>query len=311
MFGYVRVRKDDLKIRDYRTYRNKYCGLCDAIGKQYGLIYRSIIRYDLVFFVLLLESYETELKDTSFRCPMNPLHKIKVNISEQVYEYCAFVNYYLAVLKLEDDVMDVGGIIKKILLWIFKRNRQYKKMTKIYGDKLIALSQQMQQVNQLEKESTDFDELSNAWGHFFASLFQLYFEHYKAGQEIDTMDAIYTLTFNLGKWIYFIDAYEDYPDDIKDGQFNLLYQIMQDSEDEKKVHNKIAMINQILIIKMSNAFKQLPNNKYSDILQNIITYGCLDTYRHILHKKYPNIEKELYKHNHCTSGACTNHLDFI
>ena len=295
LFGYVRVRKDDLKIRDFRIYRNKYCALCDAIGKQYGLIYRTIIRYDLVFFVLMLENYETALTNSSFRCPINPLRKIKVNVSEQVYEYCAFVNYYLAVLKLEDDVMDEKSIIKKLLLWIFNRNSQYKKMSKKYGERLTDLSKLMNSVNELEKNSTDFDDLSNAWGHFFAKLFQLYFEHYKTGQEIENFEYINTVNFNLGKWIYFIDAYEDYNEDTQKGQFNLINPIMDkdDSIDKLKAHKTVAMINQILIVKMNNAFQQLPRNKYSDILQNIISYGCMDTYHQILHKKYPKIEKQI------------------
>lgn len=57
----------------------------------------------MTFLILLLENFEKEDLDLSFRCSMNPLKRIDVNVSEQVTEYAAFINYYLAVLKLEDD----------------------------------------------------------------------------------------------------------------------------------------------------------------------------------------------------------------
>lgn len=52
MFGYVRIRKDDLKVKDYYIYKQKYCGLCATLGKNYGFIYRMFISYDITFLIL-------------------------------------------------------------------------------------------------------------------------------------------------------------------------------------------------------------------------------------------------------------------
>ena len=35
MFGYVTIRKDDLKVKDYNKYQAYYCGLCQDI-KEIG-----------------------------------------------------------------------------------------------------------------------------------------------------------------------------------------------------------------------------------------------------------------------------------
>ena len=33
MFGYVTIRKDDLKVKDYNKYQAYYCGLCQDIQR--------------------------------------------------------------------------------------------------------------------------------------------------------------------------------------------------------------------------------------------------------------------------------------
>lgn len=36
MFGYVTIRKDDLKVKDYNKYQAYYCGLCQDIKGKKG-----------------------------------------------------------------------------------------------------------------------------------------------------------------------------------------------------------------------------------------------------------------------------------
>ena len=84
--------------------------------KKYGIVYRLILSYDMVFLALVLENFETEMTPLSFKCPTNPFKKINTSISNNVIEYCAFINYYLSVLKLEDDIIDEKNNVKKIPL---------------------------------------------------------------------------------------------------------------------------------------------------------------------------------------------------
>ena len=98
MLGYIKTQRDDLRIRDFRLYKQQYCALCQGIGKKYGIVYRLILSYDMVFLALVLENFETEMTPLSFKCPTNPFKKINTSISNNVIEYCAFINYYLSVL---------------------------------------------------------------------------------------------------------------------------------------------------------------------------------------------------------------------
>ena len=53
MFGYVNVYKDELKIKDYDTYRAYYCGLCKMLGKRHNALARLSLNYDLTFLAVL------------------------------------------------------------------------------------------------------------------------------------------------------------------------------------------------------------------------------------------------------------------
>ena len=179
MLGYIKTQRDDLKIRDFRLYKQQYCALCQGIGKKYGIIYRLILSYDMVFIALILENFETEMTSLSFKCPTNPFKKINTSVSNNVIEYCAFLNYYLSVLKLEDDIIDAKNNVKKIILKFFNHNSQYKNMLNTYGVELDILSELMNKINSLESKNAGFDQLSNLFGEFFVELFQLFFKLYK------------------------------------------------------------------------------------------------------------------------------------
>ena len=102
--------------------------------------------------------------------------------------------------------------------------------------------------------------------------------------------------FNIGYALLKLDrldeAYEDYNEDMENGIFNLLQNIMKEDDSDNKLnaHKKIAMINKILILKMQKSFHEITWNKYKVILYNIVSLGCTNTYFKILHEKYPEIE---------------------
>lgn len=291
MFGYVRIRRDDLKVKDFNTYRRKYCGICKQLGKDYGFVYRAITSYDIVFLALSLENFEEATKPVKFRCPMNPLKKININISEYVMEYAALINYHLAILKLQDDVIDEKSLLKKLALKLFMCNPRYKNIKNKFEEELAVISKLMEEVNTLERINANFDLLSNSFGEFFAEIFRLFFHHYKMNF-LESWDDFYSLCFNFGKWIYIMDAYDDYIEDNKSNDFNLLNNIMQEDNFPNKIeaHKKIYIINKMLLYKMREAYYKINWNKHGEIIYNMITVGCTDTYWSIVHMRYPQIE---------------------
>ena len=47
MVGYVRIFKPELKIKEYEAYRGIYCTLCKTLGKEYGVLSRLHLSYEL------------------------------------------------------------------------------------------------------------------------------------------------------------------------------------------------------------------------------------------------------------------------
>lgn len=56
MFGYVRIRKAEMKVKDYETYHGFYCGLCHILKQKYGFLGQMTLTYDMTFLVILLSS---------------------------------------------------------------------------------------------------------------------------------------------------------------------------------------------------------------------------------------------------------------
>ena len=70
MFGYVRIRKPELLVKDYECYKGFYCGLCHSLRDTYGLRGQVTLTYDMTFLVLLLSSvYDLAVKEEAMHYP--------------------------------------------------------------------------------------------------------------------------------------------------------------------------------------------------------------------------------------------------
>ncbi|HIY01266.1 MAG TPA: hypothetical protein IAA26_05410 [Candidatus Blautia faecipullorum] len=296
MWGYVIADKMNMLIKDYYTYHNVYCSLCDAIGKRYGLFFRSMLSYDIAFLVICLDSIEQEEERREFRCPVNPFKKRVSSFSQRSLNYGAFINYYLVLKKLEDDIRDDNSKIKRIIYYVLKKNRKYQKDYLVYHEKLEKYEAYLRKLVKLEDESTGFDDLTNTFGNYFAGLFVAYLDIFEIGDSA-FYNSFFLFAFNLGKWIYLMDAYEDFHKDIRRNKYNLISDMIKrdDSTNKIAVHKKIQGINGMLIYNMRKELDNIVFDKHRAIIENIIGYGCFLTYRKILENQYPEIRSEILK----------------
>ena len=75
MYGYVRPLRDELKVREYETFRGVYCGLCHTLKKRYGPLYRYAVNYDMTFLAMLLAA-PGDVGVCQKRCPYHPLRRM-------------------------------------------------------------------------------------------------------------------------------------------------------------------------------------------------------------------------------------------
>ncbi|EPZ61958.1 hypothetical protein H477_5803 [[Clostridium] sordellii ATCC 9714] len=116
------------------------------------------------------------------------------------------MNVLLTYYKLEDNLHDDKGVKDIIAYNLYKG--KLKKAYEKYPKKADYIKSQLEELQKLESEnSTNIDKVSNTFGNLMGEIF--------AYKEDDFEGKLRSIGFNIGKYIYILDAYEDLDKDIK------------------------------------------------------------------------------------------------
>lgn len=270
MFGYVRINKMDLTFREFETYKAYYCGLCKYLKRNHTEISRLTLNYDITFLIVLLTSvYEPASEVYHEHCIVNPL-KEKKHISNEITEYAASMNILLSYYKLKDNVADDGGIKNKLAEIAYRKS--FDTALKKYPEKARAIKENLDRLSDLEKsESTNIDEISNTFGNLMAEVFSYKDDEYA--------QRLKNVGFNIGKYIYILDAFADLDDDIKNKSYNPFISYKDDREALKmRVDKLISMI----LSRLEMNILSLNLNLNKTIIENILYSGIYLRYKGIL-----------------------------
>ncbi len=275
MFGYITPDKPELKIWEFEVFRGYYCGVCRAIAKQAGHRGRAGLSYDTAFLALLLDSLRIDpLKGKQQRCFVHPLKKRFMVDSNPAVEFASDINILLAYYSLKDKWQDEKRISGSIGAAALKKG--YKNIKRKYPDLVNEVESELNFLHKLEQEHCEYmDEASEP----FAKLMQIIFSFPSTDES--QKKALGWIGYNLGKWIYLLDAYDDVEDNIKSGAYNPLLAQFQYKPDEsiqdflERVKEK-ANFNLIYTLsEMEKAFSLLDIKKNKSILENIVYSGLL------------------------------------
>ncbi len=221
MFGYVKPDNPNMYVKDTVLYRSLYCGLCKAIGKTCGTRARFCLSYDLTFLSALLHNIvNIDVKIEKQRCIIHWFKKRPVAVPDALTERIARLNLILTFHKLNDDVIDSNkGRIKR---WFFKR--AYKKAVKSEPQLDQIAKKYYAELLNYEKSNGDSVDLS---ADAFSTMMQLI-----VCEIVNDNDNIHlnSLAYNLGKWVYLIDALDDFEEDVKKGNYNVFANAFNDSK---------------------------------------------------------------------------------
>lgn len=214
MFGYVSVDKPNIRMKDFALYRAHYCGLCKSIGKKTcSQCMRFTVNYDIAFLSLVAHNYAKltpAIKEE--RCIAHPLgRKFPVVQNNRVQEKIVDVNTVLGYYKVNDDVLDGGGL-KYRLARAFLRPK-FRKAEARTGELSKAVAEHYRALRKLEEgRCQNVDLLAETFAGTMVAI---------ARETLDRCDGIAEeMFFHLGKWIYMIDAYDDLERDRKQQKFN-------------------------------------------------------------------------------------------
>ncbi len=275
MFGYVTVYKPELKVKEYEAYKGVYCTLCKEMGKEYGVLSRFLLSYDGAFYVLYKMGLANEnVTAKNSRCTFNPCKKcMKILCESDIYKLASAITVILAYFKLVDNLNDSKGI-KKILLYLLLPYFSYlkKKANKKYPKIFKTIECGMKEQFEAEKDSNiSLDKSADSTAKMLGWLFAL-------NECEDTRDSAYKFGYNLGRTVYFLDAFDDYESDVKENSFNPF----------KKCENLIdtAKISINLSIgALTQIYENQQKSQFSPIINNVIYNGLNYQLERII-KKY-------------------------
>lgn len=272
MFGYIRINKMDLTFREFDYYKGYYCGLCKYLKENHGEVSRLSLNYDITFLIVILTAlYKLDSDITYERCIANPLKK-KMRIVNEITEYAASMNILLSYYKLEDNLYDDNGIKDKLAYELYKG--KLKKSYEKYPQKAEYIKQQLGNLRELEKqESKSIDKVSNTFGNLMGEIFVYKKDEYEQN--------LRNIGFNLGKYIYILDAYEDLEEDNKKGRYNPFIDYIDKKEELK---NKVDRLISMSLGMATKNIEQLNLEFNKSIIDNIIYSGVYLRYKSILEK---------------------------
>ena len=270
MFGYVRINKMDLTFREYEHYKAYYCGLCKYLKRNHTELSRMTINYDITFLIVLLSSiYQPSAQVFHEKCIVDPVKK-KKHIINEITEYAASMNILLAYYKLEDDVNDEGDIKSRLVRRAYRKS--FKTAYDKYPQKADFIKACLGELRSLEEDqSTSIDQTSNCFARLLEEIFDYKDDEYR--------DRLRKVGFNIGKYIYIMDAYEDLDEDLEKRRYNPFTDYKDDREALKlRVDKLIGMT----LSRLEEAILDLGIKVNKSIIDNIIYSGVYLRYKGLI-----------------------------
>ena len=265
MFGYLQIHKDELKVKEYEAYKSVYCGLCKQLGRDYGFLTRLILSYDCTFYAILLMSLKRSCTGFSDgRCKFNPLKKCKfADCKDNAYSKASALSVISAYYKVVDDIDD-SGFFKRIALKIVKPffGRRQKKAARRFPEIEIIVSEMMKNQKAAENdELVTIDKAANPTAKMISDLAAL-----EGGNDLQKR-VLSEFGYQIGRWVYLIDAADDYEKDKKSGNFNPF--IKADINDKDYINSVLSQS----LARAYDAYNLLDIIDFKPIIDNMMLYG--------------------------------------
>jgi len=276
MFGYVRPLKGELKVVELEGFRSVYCGLCHTLGRRYGLPARFVLNYDLTFFAAVLAAVKGEICFEHRRCIASPFKKKCTACVSPSSELAADVTVLLTYLKLDDEARDhtglkrVGAHALRLLMRPF-----YKRACRLRPDLSRKMVQSIRNLSDLEKElAPSIDRTADAFAAILSDA---------AGESISEEKkrrVLQTMFYHIGRWIYIVDACDDFEEDQVSGTYNPIayrYGLREESGISRSLPETIkAEIKTTLthsLAAAASAFELLEFGRFEGLAANVIYLG--------------------------------------
>lgn len=276
LFGYVRIEKAELKVKEYEMYKAVYCSLCKSLGKKYGILSRFTLSYDFTFLALL----QLSLKDgcdqiEKGRCAFNPLKKCNYCKDSEAFDLPSAAAMIMLYYKLKDNLLDEKGFKKLgysliFPFFIFPHKKAVKKFPCIEE----IVSNYIKTQTKLEKENCkELDRIADPTAIMLSEILKLCSEDEVQKRVLER------LGYCIGRYIYILDAACDFEEDVKRKSYNVFKTGNNKTELSENELKQIEARLFVCINEACAAFELLDIKKYKNILGNILYLGLEETFK--------------------------------
>ena len=283
MFGYILPEKPELKIREYEMFRAYYCGVCKSIGKRCGQSKRFLLNYDTTFLALFLSSLEGEnVHVCPQKCIAHPVKKRHIAKNTKAIDYASDINVLLAYYNLLDNWKDERSVKSGTAALLL--NSAKKKLMKEHSEKCVIIEKRLQELSKLEQEKCcSMDRAAEPFAKLMEEIFA--YKPLCADEKIEK--ALRWIGYNVGKWVYIVDAFDDIEKDIKKNSYNpLLLQYGYNKETAEKfresIKSKVEFNLTYALGEIARTCELLDFKKNKGLVENIIYMGMLRKTEQIL-----------------------------
>lgn len=289
MFGYIKVDRAELLGKEYDAYKGVYCSLCKQLGRDYSIFARFILSYDCTFYaVLALDICESPPCYKQGRCRFNPFKKCAYAQTQSLaLSLAAALSVISAYYKLKDDLLD-SPWYKRIFLrlaqpffsrWRKKAAKNYPRIDEIVSEMLSS------QIKAERDPACVLDQACEPTANMLKSMCELSTEMIPLRQPLDrerTARILGAFGYYLGRWIYLIDAADDYEKDKKHGNFNPF--LLNEALDMKELTDRMkASLNHALSEALLS-YSLLDKGRFDPLIMNVLQYSCVITQDQIINK---------------------------
>lgn len=267
MFGYVRYDMPNLYIKDFMLYKAMYCGLCKSIGAACGQMARVGLTYDVTFLSVLLHNMTgTDIRVEKQNCFEHAIRKRPIAAVDELTKELGALNTVLAYYKLTDDIADEGkGRGRR--LWFQKG---FKRAKKKYPEIVAITERFLREQAAAEKTKTPSPDMA---ADPTANMMRELSVHFLGEKSCEATGELF---YGLGKWVYLIDALDDYDKDVKKKTYNP-FVCAYNKESKKQLleqnGGEIAFLFDTLFYSLRENLAQITFHFNRDLTDNVILRG--------------------------------------
>lgn len=287
MFGYVKPYEYQCFVKDIVLYKALYCGLCKSIGQGCNQISRFSVSYDVTFLSAILHNTEgVDVTVEKQHCCTHWITKRPVALPDELSVTLARLNVLLAYRKLLDDKLDEnkGGFKRAVF------RKAYKKAKQALPEADTVIKEEYARLTEMERQNeASADKVADAFGVMMQRILSVLPLKNKS-------EALSRFAYFIGKWIYLIDALDDFEKDVKKNAYNVFrfaYPTAKTREEFiSQASGELKTLFSTTIFAAQSAFSELQFYFNHDLLDNIVFQGIPRETERIM-KKGEDHEKSL------------------